>query len=131
MQKGFTLIELMIVVAIIGILAAIALPAYKDYSNRAKAAELMSFAGAAKTCVSEVFATSSPDKTSTCSSTVPGKYVSGVVVTATTGAIKVTGNIDSIALSVDMTPTLDSDGNIIKWVCVGAPSKYFPAECKV
>src|SRR5690554_1320901 len=55
MQKGFTLIELMIVVAIIGILAAIALPAYQDYTNRAKMSEVLTFASSGRTAVAEYY----------------------------------------------------------------------------
>ncbi len=98
MQKGFTLIELMIVIAIIGILAAIAIPAYQDYTVRAKVTELISVADAAKTGVAEAwtsdglsgvtnFATSfNAAQTATPSTS---KYVAGVSINGTTGAITV------------------------------------------
>ena len=97
-QKGFTLIELMIVIAIIGILAAIAIPAYQDYTVRAKVTELISVADAAKTGVSEAwtsdgltgvknFATSfNADK---ANQTNVSKYVDSVSISVTTGAITV------------------------------------------
>ena len=88
-QKGFTLIELMIVVAIIGILAAVALPAYQDYTVRAKVTEGLSLAAAAKTAVSENAANAAPFNSGW---TAPGatKNVASVAIDATTGTITIT-----------------------------------------
>ncbi|OEZ28828.1 pilin [Variovorax boronicumulans] len=88
-QKGFTLIELMIVVAIIGILAAVALPAYQDYTVRAKVTEGLSLAGAAKTAVAENAANAAPFASGF---TEPGatKNVSKVEIAPSTGAITIT-----------------------------------------
>ena len=88
MQKGFTLIELMIVVAIIGILAAIALPAYQDYTIRSKVTEGLSLAGAAKLAVAETLASTGslpPDNATAglpVNTTIKGKYVTSVTVGA-------------------------------------------------
>src|SRR5262245_47983059 len=95
-QQGFTLIELMIVVAIIGILAAIAIPAYQDYTIRAKVSEPMTFADAAKVSVSEFYQTvgSMPQNASAAGfSTAPSQYVASVAYnrgSATTAQIQVT-----------------------------------------
>ncbi len=97
MQKGFTLIELMIVVAIIGILAAIALPAYQDYTKRAKMSEAILAASACRTTITEVYqsATSLPAAGSWgCESSGSSKYVASVVTDAV-GKVTVTvQNID-------------------------------------
>jgi len=135
MQKGFTLIELMIVVAIIGILAAVALPAYQDYTVRAKVSELMLAASGTRTAVSEKFQTD-PSNTAGAGSgvTIP---VTGKVATASVtdaGLVTVTGSTASTsvgqAVTVTVTPAYNTTTGTITWSCVGTPAKYMPATCR-
>ena len=136
-QKGFTLIELMIVVAIIGILAAVALPAYQDYTVRAKVSELILAASSAKTSVAES-ANALSGMPATASLTVnsqASKYVSDVIYTSTatsTGVITVrTTTADSNISGANIIMTGTYSAGQVLWVCSGSVlSKYRPASCQ-
>jgi type IV pilus assembly protein PilA len=130
-QKGFTLIELMIVVAIIGILAAVALPAYQDYTIRAKVSELILAASSARTGVTE-YRTSKGNLTgveTAVSIAVAGKVASAAVST-NTGQITVTGTAETSGTTVTMIPTVNTANGVITWSCTGSPARYLPGSCK-
>ncbi|MDL2198448.1 prepilin-type N-terminal cleavage/methylation domain-containing protein [Halopseudomonas aestusnigri] len=130
-QKGFTLIELMIVVAIIGILAAIALPAYQDYTARAKASEVVLAASSARTCVTEIVQSAGFVNLDTCGSDFKGtQYVSSLEVDDTTGVITVEGKGFDDDLEVVLTPSDTSTNSIGAWVCSGSPAKWMPGSCR-
>ena len=131
-QKGFTLIELMIVVAIIGILAAVALPAYQDYTVRAKVTEVILAASGAKTGVAESAATLSRLPTSAEFSPVNqvSKYVSGVVWSGTVITATATSDTNITGSTITLTPGTTATG-VLNWVCAGTiQSKYRPSSCQ-
>jgi type IV pilus assembly protein PilA len=129
-QKGFTLIELMIVVAIIGILAAVALPAYQDYTVRARVSELILAASSAKTALSEGMQTTGSWSTTWMSSITisPTGAITAASITGA-GVITVYGNPQTSSSIVTMTPTVTTDNKLV-WSCTGTPSKYMPASCR-
>jgi type IV pilus assembly protein PilA len=134
-QKGFTLIELMIVVAIIGILAAVALPAYQDYTTRAKVSEVVIMAAPAKLAVSETSSSLGGLAGVTVANSgyvFPGatKFVSGVAITPATGVVTVTSIVPNAAGDVILTPT-DKGSGQLQWACTSTITpKYLPSECR-
>ncbi|QJW85640.1 prepilin-type cleavage/methylation domain-containing protein [Ramlibacter terrae] len=124
----------MIVVAIIGILAAVALPAYQDYTKRAKASEVVLAASSARTCVTEIVQSTGGSASSldTCASSFTStKYVSGLTVGATDGIITVQGRGINTGdePKIILTPKIEN-GSISQWTCTGTPSKLMPGSCR-
>ena len=140
-QKGFTLIELMIVVAIIGILAAVAIPAYQDYTTRAKVSEIIGLGAAAKTSISEYYQTVGVMPTNATSAGVAtspaaSAYVSTIAFTRTSDTVAdityTVANLGAATGDIEFAGTGSANG--VQWVCNGGgttvPAKYLPANCR-
>lgn len=149
--RGFTIVEMMVVVTIIGVLASIVIPFYQDYSKRARMSEALLFAAPCRTAVSEIYATGSTPPSAGrwgCEISQPSRFVSDVTTDAN-GKVTVTlTGFNETALDgtkIDMTPYLNGTSamtistglgkRVFKWICGPAasnptPVRYLPGTCR-
>ncbi|MFC4487463.1 pilin [Tepidiphilus baoligensis] len=137
MQQGFTLIELMIVVAIVGILAAIALPAYQDYTKRAHVAEGLALAAGAKAAVTEYYSTNNAwPADNAAAGLAPAASIKGNAVTSVavaSGLITITYNSKVDSKTLQLSPTASAGG--VEWTCkrgetTPIDAKWVPSNCR-
>ncbi|WP_283164857.1 pilin [Marinobacter sp. M3C] len=140
-QQGFTLIELMIVVAIIGILAAIAIPAYQDYTIRAKVSEVLVIASAARISVAEYYISTGDMPASTNQAGIndnadQSDYVSGITFATSSAGAQLTYTLENLGGDADTTTFIYQvvgSANGVNVTCTGGtlPGKYRPANCRL
>ena len=138
LQKGFTLIELMIVIAIIGILLAIAIPAYSDYTIRARTTECVNKLSPLKTGVSEFYLSSAPNHYPANMASIGTAKATNMCTAPTLGAaglLTIVSNATTGALTpfttITMTPTIAVSKSAVLWKCASSgQSKYAPASCR-
>jgi type IV pilus assembly protein PilA len=132
LQKGVTLVELMSIVAIISVLAAIALPVYSDYTIRARVVELLSIASGAKAGVQDKFSADGAGSFSTGYSSVyafgsaTADFASGSIGNSD-AIITINGTVKTGNISLTLTPNINSGA--LTWSCTGSPLRYLPASC--
>jgi len=138
-QQGFTLIELMIVVAIIGILAAIAIPAYQDYTIRAQVSEGLNLSGAAKAAVTEFYQDQGvyPADNATAgleaAANITGKYVTQVAVANNVITVTYGNDANANIAGATLTMTATDNAGSVSWACAsggGLQNKWLPAACR-
>ncbi|WP_420230049.1 pilin [Psychrobacter sp. ER1] len=140
-QKGFTLIELMIVIAIIGILAAIALPAYQDYTKRARVGEALSLAGGAKTAVTEFYSSNNSWPSDNAAAGLPsasainGNTVSSVTVASGKISVIVNDKVEKTPANAVLVLSPSASGGSVTWNCTSdagtkLDNKFLPSECR-